>query len=436
MKIAVIGAGYVGATTSVIFAKNGHKVTVIDKDQEKIKQFNQSILPFYEEGVEELLKEFILDAKISFTSNLEESIEPCDLIFITVGTPSLENGEADLTYVEEVAREIGRLINDYKVIVTKSTVPIGTGDKLKGIILNELSKRKLEISFDLVSNPEFLREGKALHDALYPERVVIGTDSEKAQKIMEELYKEVDSKIIFTTVKNAEMIKYASNAFLATKISFINELARLCDQIGVNVNQVAKGMGMDSRIGPHFLQAGIGYGGSCFPKDIKALLTLAAENQNPMHILQAVSYVNQTQAEWFMEKVSQVFGTLSGRHIAILGLTFKPQTDDIREASSLKIIEFLLKNQASITAYDPKGAEHVKKLFPNINYASTPLDALKGADALLIVTEWNEIINIDWQSAINLVSQPFVFDGRNTLDPFKMLKLGYRYFGVGNTNFE
>ena len=436
MNIAVIGAGYVGATTSVAFANYGHKVYVIEHDQEKLKKLKKSILSFYEEGMEELLKKLMTNGNLLFYPHIEEMIDQCEILFITVGTPSLPNGEADLTYVEEAARQIGRSMNEYKIIVIKSTVPVGTGDHINKIIKAELKKRNQDISFDLVSNPEFLREGKALQDALYPERIVIGCETKKAQKVMKDLYKENNSPIVFTTIKNAEMIKYASNAFLATKISFINELARLCDKIGADVIQVAKGMGLDSRIGPHFLQAGIGYGGSCFPKDIKALLALASEKKTPLQILQAVSNVNQTQPQWFMEKVKKALGSLSGKRIAVLGLTFKPQTDDIREASSLKIIHDLIQNHSYITAYDPQGIEHVKKIYPTIHYTKTPLQALKGADAVLIVTEWKEIIEIDWQKAKNILSQPFVFDGRNCLNSSAMWKLGYHYEGVGTPSFD
>lgn len=394
------------------------------------------MLPFYEDGMEELLKKLIANGNLLFFHQIEEVIDQCEILFITVGTPSLPNGEADLSYVEEAARQIGRWMNEYKAIVIKSTVPVGTGDKINKIIKSELKKRNREISFDLISNPEFLREGKALQDALYPERIVIGCETEKAQKLMKDLYKEINAPILFTTIKDAEMIKYASNAFLATKISFINELARLCDKIGVNVIQVAKGMGLDSRIGPQFLQAGIGYGGSCFPKDIKALLALASAEKIPLQILQAVSDVNETQVQWFMEKVKRALGSLSGKRIAVLGLTFKPQTDDIREATSLKIIHYLIQNNSYITAYDPQGTEHVKKIYPTIHYVKTPLEALKEADAVIIVTDWKEIIEIDWQKAKNILSQPFVFDGRNCLNPSAMLKLGYHYEGVGTPSFD
>jgi UDPglucose 6-dehydrogenase len=431
MNIAVIGAGYVGTTTSVAFAEYGHKVIVVDHDLKKIEKLQQSILPFYEEGIEDLLKVLITKGNISFTENVNSAINQSDLLFITVGTPSLDDGVADISYVEEVARTIGQHMNDHKIIVIKSTVPIGTGDKVKDIINEELANRNKQIPFDVVSNPEFLREGKALHDARYPERIVIGCESKKAEKEMKDLYKEVNTQLLITSVKDAEMIKYASNTFLATKISFINELARLCEKMGVDITNVAKGMGLDSRIGPQFLHAGIGYGGSCFPKDVKALKALSLQEKTPLHILEAVTYINDTQAEWFMQKVKNTLGDLSGKRIAILGLTFKPDTDDIREASSIKIIDFLIKNHAVISAYDPKGIEHVKKIFPSITYTSTPFEALQGADAIILVTEWKDIIEIDWKAAKNSMNQPFLFDGRNALNASRMVKLGYSYFGVG-----
>ncbi|MEI5907341.1 UDP-glucose/GDP-mannose dehydrogenase family protein [Bacillus spongiae] len=434
MNIGIIGAGYVGMTTSVAFAKYGHTVFVIDHDQDKINQLNQSILPFYEEGIENLLNELVKEGKLFFITNLEECIDQCDILFITVGTPSSKEGVANLSFVEAAAKEIASRIKTDQVIMMKSTVPVGTSRKIKEMIRKEVEKRTEDISFELVSNPEFLREGKALFDALYPERIVVGCETEKARRKMEELYKDFNSPILFTTLEDAEMIKYAANSFLATKISFMNELARLCDKVGANINQVAKGMGMDSRIGPQFLQAGIGFGGSCFPKDIKALLALANVEEAPLHILQAVSNVNQTQVNWFMEKMEQQLSGLSKKRIAILGLTFKPETDDIREASSLKVIDFLLRRNASIIAFDPKGIEHVKKIYPSIHYTSNPYEALKGAEAVLLVTEWKEIVEVDWESAKDIVAQPFIFDGRNALDPATMENLGYRYVGIGIGN--
>jgi UDPglucose 6-dehydrogenase len=434
VKVAVIGTGYVGTSTSIAFAAYGHTVIAVDKDREKVAKLKQAILPFYEEGMEAVLQKLVRGRMLSFTSNIKEAIEQCNILFIAVGTPTSPDGSADMSYVEEVVKQIGKMMNQYKTIVIKSTVPVGTGEKMRAIIEKELDKRKLAVSFDMVSNPEFLREGKALHDALHPERIVIGCETDTARNMMQELYKGVNTTILFTSRKDAEMIKYASNAFLATKISFINELARICEKVGANITLVAKGMGMDSRIGSQFLQAGIGYGGSCFPKDTKALLSLAADNEIDLRILQAVTHVNQTQTDWFMEKVQNTIGSLADKRIAVLGLTFKPETDDIREAPSLRIIDSLIREKALITAYDPKGVEHVKRLYPSICYTSTPLEALKRADAAILVTEWKEIVNIDWKNAKQMMAQPFIFDGRNALDSSLMLQLGYHYTGIGRQN--
>jgi UDPglucose 6-dehydrogenase len=431
LDITVIGAGYVGTTTAVALAKSGNKVILVDNNQEKIEKLNQSCLPFFEEGIEEAL--FLLKSKgdLSFTTEIDNSIVVCDLLFITVGTPSQEDGNVNLTFVKEVSRTIGKVMNGYKTIVLKSTVPVGTGDVITAIIQEELNKRNVEISFDIVSNPEFLREGKALYDAMNPDRVVIGVSSEKAKKVMEELYSGFLSVLLVTRVKDAEMIKYASNAFLALKISFMNELARLSEKVGSNILEVAKGMGMDSRIGPQFLQAGIGYGGSCFPKDIKALAALGHEKESPLQILDAVAEVNESQIDWFIDKLKNKLGSLSHKSIAVLGLTFKPQTDDIREASSIKVIQKLLQNDAIVTAYDPKGTEHMKKIFPEVLYTSTPIEAVKRADAILMVTEWKEIVELDWKTVRGMVNQPYIMDGRNVLNPASMQSLGFHYSGVG-----
>ncbi|WP_335871218.1 UDP-glucose dehydrogenase family protein [Bacillus sp. 2205SS5-2] len=436
MKITVIGAGYVGTTTSVSFAHYGHVVTVVEKDEHKMKKLLKSELPFYEEGLEDELKMQLNRQLLNITNNLAASIRSSEIIMITVGTPATPEGGANLTYVEEVAREIGKWIDSYKVIVTRSTVPVGTGDKLKLIIQEELAKRNENVPFDVVSNPEFLREGKALQDSLQPERIVIGSDSTKAQQKMKELYEDVGTFILFTSIRDAEMIKYASNAFLATKISFINELARLCELTGTSVNQVATGMGLDSRIGKQFLQAGIGYGGSCFPKDLKALMALAQEKKTALTILQAVSEVNETQAIWFLEKVKESLGTLENKHIALLGLSFKPGTDDIREATSLKIIKSLLDQKSSVTAFDPQANHHINSLFPNVDCVTSPLEAVRGADAVLLLTEWPEIVDMDWKKVKRLVHQPLLFDGRNALDPSQMKNLGFTYTGVGLTSVD
>jgi UDPglucose 6-dehydrogenase len=368
---------------------------------------------------------------LSFTTELDKSIEACNLLFITVGTPSQEDGKVDLTFVKEVSRTIGKVMNCYKMIVIKSTVPVGTGDAITAIIQEELNKRKVGVSFDIVSNPEFLREGKALYDALNPERVVVGISSEKAKKVMEELYSKYHSVLLVTTVKNAEMIKYASNAFLAMKISFMNELARLSEKVGTNILEVAKGMGLDSRIGPQFLQAGIGYGGSCFPKDIKALAVLGHEHDSPLQIIKAVTEVNESQIDWFIDKLKNKLGSLTHKRIAVLGLTFKPQTDDIREASSIKVIQKLLENDSIVTAYDPKGTEHMKKVFSEVLYTSEPIEAVRKADAILVLTEWKEVVELDWKTVKGLVNQPYIMDGRNALNPVYIRSLGFHYSGVG-----
>lgn len=428
MNITVIGAGYVGVTTSIAFAEQGHKVIVVEKDHSKLALLKKSILPFYEQGMEELLKKNA--QRLIFTANLEKAIEQSELIFITVGTPPLPNGAVDLSYIEEVARDIGLCIYEYRVIVVKSTVPVGTGAKIKQIINEVISKN---VEFDVVSNPEFLREGNAIYDALHPDRIVIGCETARAKEIMEDLYKATGAPILFTTQNEAEMIKYASNAFLAAKISFINELARVSEKIGVNINNVAKGMGLDPRIGTDFLRAGIGYGGSCFPKDTSALLAMSKEVGMSMKIVEAIVEVNETQVQWFLEKIVRSLGSLEGKRIGLLGLTFKPKTDDIREAMSLKLIEQLLAHHAEISAYDPKGIEKVKRMFPQIHYTSDPIKALNEVDATIVVTEWEEIVHLDWMEAKRRVRQPYLFDGRNALDPNIMAEYGFYYEGVGNT---
>lgn len=431
LDVAVIGTGYVGTTTSIAFAAWDHKVIAVDSDQMKIARLNQSILPFYEEGLERRLERYRESGNLSFTDDLEQGITRSDVLFIAVGTPSSPDGSADLSHVEMVARQIGQMMDKYKVIVTKSTVPVGTGDKIKSIITDELKRRNLSFSFDIVSNPEFLREGRALYDALHPERVVIGCETETARKTMAALYENVEAPMLYTTIRDAEMIKYAANAFLATKISFVNELARLCDKMGTNIMKVAEGMGLDSRIGPQFLHAGIGYGGSCFPKDTAALLNLAREQKTMLPVLQAASDVNQTQVSWFMGRIYHTMGSLAGKKVTLLGLTFKPETDDVREAPSLKIIEQLLQNKAIVSTYDPQGMENVKKIYPQVAYKPTPYEALEGADAIILATEWREILDLDWTKVKGLITQPYLFDGRNALVPSVMRNLGYCYVGVG-----
>ncbi len=431
MNIAVIGTGYVGVSTSVSFAKWGHDVVGVDVDEHKIKLLEAGIPPFYEEGLEDELQMLRKNGKLSFTTSLEEAVAGSEILYVTVGTPSDADGGADLSYVRAVTRQIGTVMNAYRLVVVKSTVPVGTTDEVRRIIRAELEKRGVNFSFDVASNPEFLREGRALEDALSPERIVIGCESPKAIRMLRQIYEGVSSPVLCTTIRNAEMIKYASNAFLATKISFINELARLCERTGADIADVARGMGMDSRIGSKFLDAGIGYGGSCFPKDVKALIRLGGEHGISMQLLQKVQEVNQTQVTWFMGKVKNRLHDLAGKRIAILGLTFKPNTDDIREAPALRVIPLLLERQALISAYDPKGTIHTKPIFPDIDYADSPYEAVRGADAILLLTEWPEILEMDWRQAKQLASGPCLFDARNALDPQQMRALGFQYMGIG-----
>jgi UDPglucose 6-dehydrogenase len=431
MNIAVIGTGYVGVSTAVSFAKWGHDVVGVDIDHDKVRLLKNGHLPFHEDGLEAELQALRRAGKLTFTTSFDEAVANSDILYITVGTPSGPDGRADLSYVKAVARKIGSTMAAYKLVVVKSTVPVGTTDEVNRIIRAELEERGLDVSFDVGSNPEFLREGRALQDALEPERIVIGCESDRGAALLRQLYADVPSPILLTTVRNAEMIKYASNAFLATKISFVNELARLCEKTGTDIVEVARGMGMDSRIGPEFLRAGIGYGGSCFPKDVKALIRIGGEHGVSMQLLRTVQEINQTQVTWFMGKVRNRLPGLAGKRIAILGLTFKPDTDDIRESPSLRVIPLLLDRQAQISAFDPKGAVHVKQLHPNIDYADTPYDAVQGADAILLLTEWPEILAMDWQRARQLANGSLLFDARNALDPEAMTDLGWQYIGVG-----
>ncbi|TKC19649.1 UDP-glucose dehydrogenase family protein [Robertmurraya kyonggiensis] len=434
MNIAVIGAGYVGVTTSIAFAEQGHHVFVVDLDKEKLEKLNHSILPFYEDGMEELLMKLVEQQHLIFTDSIQAAVRQSELIFIAVGTPPLPSGAANLEQIEQVSKAVGSALQEYRTIVIKSTVPIGTGEKVEFIIKEELDLRKKDIEFDVVANPEFLREGNALHDALYPDRIVVGCENMRARKMMEKLYQNSIAPILFTNRKEAELVKYASNAFLATKISFINELARVSEQLGINISVVSKGMGMDRRIGADFLRAGIGYGGSCFPKDTRALLAMSSEVGMPLKILEAVVEINETQVDWFMEKIVKSIGSLEGKHIGLLGLTFKPNTDDIREATSLKLIQELLLHKATVSAYDPKSTDIVTKIYPQVRFATCPLDAINNVDASILVTEWDEIIQMDWKEARKRVRQSYLFDGRNVLDPKKMVEYGFCYEGVGIGN--
>jgi UDPglucose 6-dehydrogenase len=431
MNIAVIGTGYVGLVAGVCLADLGNDVICVDIDQKKIDFLNKGGMPIYEPGLEEMLKRNIKESRITFTTDIKKAIKDSKAIFIAVGTPPGKNHEADLSAVKAVAKSIGENIDDYKVIIDKSTVPVGTADMVTNII-KENQKKKVD--FDVVSNPEFLREGEAIGDFTNPDRVVVGTNSERAREVMEKMYKGIvraDKPILFTDVKSAEIIKYASNSMLATRISFMNEVARLCEKVGADVKAVAKGMGLDSRIGPRFLQAGVGYGGSCFPKDVNAFKETMKENDVDSIILEAVEKVNYEQKRSIFPKIKKLLPDLKGKKIAVWGLAFKPKTDDMREAPSIVIIEQLQKEGADIVAFDPEAEKTAKQVLKDVKYAKKPYDALEGAEALVIVTEWNEFRDLDKEKMKGLMDSPNIIDGRNVYDPDEMRSAGFNYIGVG-----
>ncbi|PLS02075.1 UDP-glucose dehydrogenase family protein [Neobacillus cucumis] len=424
MKILIVGTGYVGTTTGLVFSEMGHQVTGLDLDDNKIQALKSGKLHFFEPGLDDLLSKHVASNQITFTKDAETAIKENQVIFICVGTPQGADGSADLIYVKNVAETIGTYMNQYKVIVTKSTVPVGTADLVSQWVSG---KQTTPLPFDVVSNPEFLREGSALHDALNPDRIVIGTTSETARKVMRELYQPFNCPILETNPKASEMIKYASNSFLATKISFINELARLCDALTINVNDVSTGMGFDHRIGPHFLRAGMGYGGSCFPKDVSALIKTAKDHNLPLSILESVVNVNAEQPLFLINKMkSTLGGDLKNKTIAVLGLAFKANTDDTRESPSLVLINHLTEEQAEIRTHDP-----VVKI-KDLNQFNTIEETASGADAIVIGTDWNDYRDLNWERLKSLMKQPFIFDGRNLVDKEKVENLGFYYVGVAN----
>jgi UDPglucose 6-dehydrogenase len=431
MHIGVIGTGYVGLVTGACFAEFGVYVTCVDKDTSKIELLKKGIVPFFEPGLEELVNKNLKTGRLRFSTELRDAVKDTLVIFIAVGTPPRGDGSADLSYVEEVARQIATHMNGYKVIVTKSTVPVGTGERLKRIISEHLKENH---PFDIVSNPEFLREGSAIEDFMRPNRVVIGAESPEAIAIMKDLYRPlylIETPFVITSIETAELIKYASNSFLAVKISFINEIANLCEKVGADVHMVAKGMGLDQRIGPKFLHPGPGFGGSCFPKDTLALIKLAEEHGEEMNIVRAAVMVNLKQRERMVKKITSSMGDLTGKTLAVLGLSFKPNTNDIREAPSIYIIEQLKKLGATLKAYDPAAMNEMKQIFPDIIYSKDAYDAVDGADAVIIVTEWNEFRNLDLERIKSLMRGNFFFDLRNIYEPEKMRNFGFIYHSVG-----
>jgi len=436
MKIAVVGTGYVGLVTGTCFSETGITVTCVDVDKAKVESLKQGHATLYEPGLENMIKRNIEKGRLFFTTSLEESLAGSDAVFIAVGTPPGEDGSADLGHVLKVASEIGKVINSYIVVVVKSTVPVGTSGRVKKVIEEELKKRKADIPFDMASNPEFLKEGSAVEDFLKPERIVIGTSTTRAAEIMSRLYKPFllnNHPILFMDIASAEMTKYAANSMLATRISFINEIANLCDLLGADINQVRKGIGSDSRIGSKFLYPGPGYGGSCFPKDVKALLHTAKEHGYDMKVIKAVETANEYQKDVLFRKIQKHFGNnTEGRKIAVWGLSFKPHTDDIRESSSIHLIKTLLNHKASVCAYDPAAMKETEKILGNsIDYAANPYDAALGADALAVVTEWPEFRIPDLKTLSETMKSRVIFDARNIYEPDDMKNAGFIYYGIG-----
>lgn len=428
MNIAIIGTGYVGSVSGACLAKIGHKVINLDIDKEKIKQYKSGQVPIYEPGLGKLILEEQKNKRLSFSTSYKETIPQSKVIFIAVGTPSRKDGKADLTYVEAAAKEIAQHMNGYKVIVNKSTVPVGTGRKIEKII-SQYYKGK----FDVVSNPEFLREGSAVKDFLKPDRVVIGTRTNKARDIMLKIYEKIDYPKVTTTVESSEMIKYASNAFLATKISFINEIANVCEKVNADVEEVARGMGMDRRIGMDFLKAGIGYGGSCFPKDVNALNQIAGTRGYDFKLIKSVIEVNNRQRTLIIDKLEDVFDNLKNKKVCVLGLAFKKDTDDIRESAAIDIIKMLSGIGAKITTYDPQAISNSKKALKNkeIKFYKDPYKAVEKTEALIIATDWGMFQKLDYKKIKKLMKKPYLIDGRNILDPAKIVKLGFKYTGIG-----
>jgi UDPglucose 6-dehydrogenase len=431
MKVSVIGTGYVGLVTGVCFAESGNDVICVDNDPEKLAKLRAGEVPIYEPGLETVFERNLKEGRIQFTDSLKDAVDNSEIIFLALPTPPMEDGSADLKYVLGVAGEIGKLLTDYRVIVNKSTVPVGTADLVRA----EVAK-STKVEFDVVSNPEFLREGYAVEDFMKPERVVVGTSAERARKLMEKLYKPFmlsGNPIIFMDERSSELTKYAANSFLATKITFMNEIANLCERVGADVDSVRKGIGSDTRIGKRFLFPGVGYGGSCFPKDVSALYKTSKQYDYPFRLLQSVMEVNEDQKEIIVQKMLAYYGgDIKGRKFAVWGLAFKPNTDDIREAPALKIIKNLLDAGASVTAFDPEAMDNVKRYSGlNMEYAKSMMDALVDADALIIVTEWGEFRSPDFEEVRKRLKKPVIFDGRNIYDLEDLKGKGFYYASMG-----
>ncbi|MEG2365333.1 MAG: UDP-glucose/GDP-mannose dehydrogenase family protein [Alistipes sp.] len=435
MKIAIVGTGYVGLVSGTCFAEMGMDITCVDIDQKKITALQQGKIPIFEPGLDEIIRRNVDDGRLHFATELTSCLNLVDVVFIAVGTPPDEDGSADLRYVLDVARTFGRNIQKYTVLVTKSTVPVGTARKVKETVLNELALRGVDIPFDVASNPEFLKEGAAIRDFMSPDRVVVGVDSDRARRLMTQLYRPFlinKFRILFMDIPSAEMTKYAANAMLATRISFMNEIANLCDHVGADVEMVRKGIGSDVRIGNKFLYPGCGYGGSCFPKDVKALAHTAREYGYQMEVIEAVERVNNLQKNVVFDKLQRILTTLEGRTIAVWGLAFKPETDDMRESSAIVVIEKLLAAGAVVRAYDPAAMEEAHRhLGDRITYCSSMYDAAKGADAIALMTEWMQFRMPAWNRLTATMTNNLIVDGRNILDKDEAMAAGFRYVGIG-----
>jgi UDPglucose 6-dehydrogenase len=431
-KITIIGTGYVGLISGLCFAKQGHKVICMDVDEQKINFLKEGKVPIYEPGASELLAQNIANGNIEFTTDKKKAVNDSEFIFIAVGTPQNENGDANLMYVKEAAKFIGEYISDYKVIVNKSTVPVGTADMVKETIQKELAKRREKIEFDVVSNPEFLAEGTAIAD-FNSERVVIGSNSKKAKQKMIELYTENSpTKNIFATdTRSAEIIKYANNSMLALRLSFINEVSQLCEKVGANIDDVSYGIGLDPRIGSKFLKAGLGYGGSCFPKDIRAFTSTAKKYKCKIEIIDKIEKVNKLQLERTLAKAKTLTGNLKGKRVCVLGLSFKPNTDDIRESPGIKITKLLEDEGAILALYDPKAMDNARKVFPNAEFAPDAYSAIKDSELIVIATEWSEFKELNKEKIKELMKKPNVLDGRNLFDPNEMKEKGFNYLSIG-----
>ena len=435
MNIAIVGTGYVGLVSGTCFAEMGAHVTCVDVDAQKIQKLKDGIMPIYEPGLEELVKRNVGFGRLNFTTDLTEVLDDVEVVFSAVGTPPDEDGSADLKYVLAVAKQFGQHINKYTILVTKSTVPVGTAKKVKAAIQEELDKRGVDVPFDVASNPEFLKEGAAIKDFMSPDRVVVGTESEKAKEVMTRLYRPLmlqNFRVIFMDIPSAEMTKYAANAMLATRISFMNDIANLCERVGANVDSVRKGIGTDTRIGSKFLYAGCGYGGSCFPKDVKALVHTGMDNDYHMEVIEAVERVNEKQKPIVYDKIVKAVGNVKGKTIAIIGLAFKPETDDMREAPALVVIDKLLKDGATVRVFDPIAMDECKRrIGDSVTYCKNMYDAADGADVFALVTEWRQFRMPSWNVIQKVMNGNVIVDGRNIYDRQELESQGFKYSRIG-----